>query len=93
MTHIPKLVYEFILTGRRKISQPRKRWEETNTNVNGKSPKMAYTLLLMMIPHWFCNFLSHDTIMEMTAQMRSSDMYAHCTHCIHFLLEEYLCIC
>jgi hypothetical protein len=46
----PKLVYEFILTGRRNVGQPRKIWEETNTHVNKKGPKMAYTLLLIT-PH------------------------------------------
>lgn len=54
-TCFPKLVYKFILNGRRCVGQPKKRWEETNTHVNEKSQKMAYTLLLMT-PHWFCTF-------------------------------------
>ena len=89
----PKLVYKFILTTRRKVVQPRKRWEETNTHVIGKSLKMAYALLLMMTPHWFCNFPLMWYLMEMTAQMRNSDVYADCTYCIQFLLEDNLCIC
>lgn len=50
------LVHEYIPTGGRNVGQPRKRWEEANTHVNEKSPKMAYTLLLMKTPHWFCTF-------------------------------------
>jgi hypothetical protein len=49
-TCFPKLVYKFILAGRRNVGQPRKRWEEPNTHINEKSLKMAYTLLLMMTP-------------------------------------------
>lgn len=55
-TCFPKLVYKFILAGRRNVGQSRKRWEKADTHVNEKSPKMAYTLLLMMTPHWFCTF-------------------------------------
>jgi len=31
-----KLVYKFILAGRRNVGQPRKRWEEANTHINEK---------------------------------------------------------
>jgi hypothetical protein len=57
-TCFPKLVYKFILAGRRNVGQPRKRWEEANTHVNKKRPKMAYTvadedpsLVLHLLPH------------------------------------------
>jgi len=92
-TCFPKLVYKFILAGRRNVGQPRKRWEEANTHINEKSPKMAYTCSWWWPLTGPAPPLSQGTIMEITSQTRSSDVYADCTHCIQFLLENYLCIC
>jgi hypothetical protein len=40
----------------KKCRSTKERREEANTRVNEKSPKIAYTLLLMMTPHWFRTF-------------------------------------